>query len=408
MQQTYYMSSLPLLTHARGWSDAMLDTTWPDMTSYLCDVDNDFRVIEELSPVQGGVMDALCSWQPGRDYDSCYSPSSHSSSSSSPPLSTCFAPSPPSLYDQSFQNLGSSTLWGHATPVSCSAHQPTTHNALSSSVQSSSSSEDISGSWNGLRYQVLEGPVAKSPPSYVEHMSRVGGLHQLKTEEMRPEVELMDTNLSTYCKYEAVQPTGVAAESFVYTAEDDDFLNKEFLKVISNFDSKEGILDGPSPNVTISSGATPCSLPSKSRSPSDTKLRHILSYFGALNAGSTHVQLWQFLLELLADDSNSSCIRWESHEGEFRMLDPEEVAQKWGQRKKRANMNYDKMGRALRYYYDKMILTKVPGKKYTYRFNLTGILCQGRRSLGGAAGGVRHLDTNSKDKALTELLSFCR
>lgn len=48
-----------------------------------------------------------------------------------------------------------------------------------------------------------------------------------------------------------------------------------------------GILDGPSPNVTISSGTTtPCPLPSKARSTSDTKLRHILSYFGALNAGS--------------------------------------------------------------------------------------------------------------------------
>lgn len=69
------------------------------------------------------------------------------------------------------------------------------------------------------------------------------------------------------------------------------------------------------------------------------------------------------------------------------MVDPEEVAQKWGRRKKRSNMNYDKMGRALRYYYDKMILTKVPGKKYTYRFNLTGILCQGRRTL--SAGGLR-------------------
>lgn len=92
------------------------------------------------------------------------------------------------------------------------------------------------------------------------------------------------------------------------------------------------------------------------------------------------------------------------------MLDPEEVAQKWGQRKKRANMNYDKMGRALRYYYDKMILTKVPGKKYTYRFNLTGILCQGRRTLGG---GLRHLDSltssHSKDcKSIPEILAVCR
>ena len=61
------------------------------------------------------------------------------------------------------------------------------------------------------------------------------------------------------------------------------------------------------------------------------------------------------------------------------MVDPEEVARKWGKRKNRSNMNYDKMGRALRYYYDKLILTKIPGKRFTYRFNLKGILRSGKK-----------------------------
>lgn len=122
----------------------------------------------------------------------------------------------------------------------------------------------------------------------------------------------------------------------------------------------------------------------------------------SLCLGSTHVQLWQFLLELLTDSSNSHCIRWEAQEGEFRMVDPEEVAQKWGRRKKRLNMNYDKMGRALRYYYDKMILTKVPGKKYTYRFNLTGILCQGRRTL--SAGLRNHPDAKDSSSSFERLM----
>ncbi|KAK7487974.1 hypothetical protein BaRGS_00020719 [Batillaria attramentaria] len=43
------------------------------------------------------------------------------------------------------------------------------------------------------------------------------------------------------------------------------------------------------------------------------------------------------------------------------------VARKWGRRKNKPNMNYDKVSRAMRYYYDKMILTKVHGKRYTYR-----------------------------------------
>lgn len=81
------------------------------------------------------------------------------------------------------------------------------------------------------------------------------------------------------------------------------------------------------------------------------------------------VQLWQFLLELLLDEGHTSCIKWDGGRGEFRMVDPEEVARKWGKRKNKPNMNYDKLSRALRYYYEKQILTKVQGKRYTYKFN---------------------------------------
>lgn len=51
------------------------------------------------------------------------------------------------------------------------------------------------------------------------------------------------------------------------------------------------------------------------------------------------------------------------------MVDPEEVARKWGKRKNKPSMNYDKLSRALRYYYEKQILSKVQGKRYTYKFN---------------------------------------
>ncbi|KAJ8680375.1 hypothetical protein QAD02_016162 [Eretmocerus hayati] len=60
------------------------------------------------------------------------------------------------------------------------------------------------------------------------------------------------------------------------------------------------------------------------------------------------VQLWQFLLELLADSSNSGCIAWEGTNGEFKLTDPDEVARRWGERKSKPNMNYDKLSRALR------------------------------------------------------------
>ncbi|XP_072324940.1 retroviral integration site protein Fli-1 homolog isoform X2 [Scyliorhinus torazame] len=92
-----------------------------------------------------------------------------------------------------------------------------------------------------------------------------------------------------------------------------------------------------------------------------------------LHPGSGQIQLWQFLLELLSDATNSGCITWEGTNGEFKMTDPDEVARRWGERKSKPNMNYDKLSRALRYYYDKNIMTKVHGKRYAYKFDFQGI-----------------------------------
>lgn len=68
---------------------------------------------------------------------------------------------------------------------------------------------------------------------------------------------------------------------------------------------------------------------------------------------------------------------WEGGYGEFRVVDPNRLAQLWGERKRRPNMNYDKLTRALRYYYDKHIMVKVPGRPYCYRFNFLGLLSKG-------------------------------
>ncbi|KAK2152230.1 hypothetical protein NP493_2501g00001 [Ridgeia piscesae] len=88
---------------------------------------------------------------------------------------------------------------------------------------------------------------------------------------------------------------------------------------------------------------------------------------------SGQIQLWQFLLELLSDSNNMACIQWEGTNGEFKMVDPDEVAKRWGERKNKPNMNYDKLSRALRYYYDKNIMTKVHGKRYAYKFDFAGL-----------------------------------
>ncbi|XP_043208898.1 DNA-binding protein Ets97D-like isoform X1 [Amphibalanus amphitrite] len=90
-----------------------------------------------------------------------------------------------------------------------------------------------------------------------------------------------------------------------------------------------------------------------------------------------HIQLWQFLLELLTDKARREIIHWVGSEGEFKFSDPEMVAHLWGQRKNKPNMNYEKLSRALRYYYDSDMLQKVPGKRFVYKF-----ICDLRAVLG--------------------------
>lgn len=66
------------------------------------------------------------------------------------------------------------------------------------------------------------------------------------------------------------------------------------------------------------------------------------------------IQLWQFLLELLTDKDARDCISWVGEEGEFKLNQPELVAQKWGQRKNKPTMNYEKLSRALRFVFLKV------------------------------------------------------
>lgn len=48
---------------------------------------------------------------------------------------------------------------------------------------------------------------------------------------------------------------------------------------------------------------------------------------------------------------------------EFKLVEPEEVARLWGLQKNRPAMNYDKLSRSLRYYYEKGIMQKVAGTR---------------------------------------------
>ncbi|KAM4795066.1 ETS domain-containing protein Elk-4 isoform 1-T1 [Rhinophrynus dorsalis] len=80
------------------------------------------------------------------------------------------------------------------------------------------------------------------------------------------------------------------------------------------------------------------------------------------------ITLWQFLLQLLQEPHHNQLICWTSNDGEFKLLKAEEVARLWGVRKNKPSMNYDKLSRALRYYYVKNIIKKVSGQKFVYKF----------------------------------------
>ncbi|XP_076300461.1 DNA-binding protein Ets97D isoform X1 [Lasioglossum baleicum] len=110
----------------------------------------------------------------------------------------------------------------------------------------------------------------------------------------------------------------------------------------------------------------------------------------AVNSGQ--IQLWQFLLELLTDREHRGAIQWVGAEGEFKLNQPEAVAQLWGARKNKPSMNYEKLSRALRYYYDGDMISKVHGKRFVYKFvcdlkqvlgysaaELSGLVEEGRR-----------------------------
>ncbi|CAG9762259.1 unnamed protein product [Ceutorhynchus assimilis] len=81
--------------------------------------------------------------------------------------------------------------------------------------------------------------------------------------------------------------------------------------------------------------------------------------------------LWDFLQQLLNDPAQryTSYIAWKNRDtGVFKIVDPPGLAKLWGIQKNHLSMNYDKMSRALRYYYRVNILRKVQGERHCYQF----------------------------------------
>merc|ERR1711953_827371 len=85
--------------------------------------------------------------------------------------------------------------------------------------------------------------------------------------------------------------------------------------------------------------------------------------------GST-LKISQWIVKLLRDpETNPSVIMWEDEpEGKFRVINSTAFAQLWAKEKKNPAMNYEKLSRAMRYYYRNKEIEMVKGERLTYKF----------------------------------------
>ncbi|KAK9498794.1 hypothetical protein O3M35_003351 [Rhynocoris fuscipes] len=72
---------------------------------------------------------------------------------------------------------------------------------------------------------------------------------------------------------------------------------------------------------------------------------------------------------LLDDERCYPYIHWiDKPNGHFKVVNSKVVSKLWGLRKNNPEMKFETMARALRYYYQKGILSKVDGQRLVYRF----------------------------------------
>ncbi|KRY49120.1 ETS homologous factor [Trichinella britovi] len=81
-------------------------------------------------------------------------------------------------------------------------------------------------------------------------------------------------------------------------------------------------------------------------------------------------KLWEFIRDALKNpETMPSILRWENREeGVFRIVESEKLARLWGMKKNNSRMTYEKLSRAMRYYYNSKIILPVSGRRLVYKF----------------------------------------
>jgi len=143
----------------------------------------------------------------------------------------------------------------------------------------------------------------------------------------------------------------------------------------SNSDSEDSMQDQQqkSPNTGSAAVSSTAAAPrSPNQVPSSTRNGNGNAEAETGESPTTNGRLlWDFLQQLLNDPGQryTSYIQWKNKEtGVFKIVDPAGLARLWGIQKNHLSMNYDKMSRALRYYYRVNILRKVQGERHCYQF----------------------------------------
>lgn len=93
-------------------------------------------------------------------------------------------------------------------------------------------------------------------------------------------------------------------------------------------------------------------------------------------------KITQWIMSLLHDPQyNPRVVSWENEEdGTFRILDTAKYAKIWGERKRNPSMNYEKLSRAMRYYYKNGELIAVD-RRTTYQFGPKSEFWRSRSSI---------------------------